>query len=206
MKNISLIGCTGVFFIIWTDSFIGTTDRANWFIENAMTLLGLIFIIGTYRKYQFSDLSYILLCVFLCLHVYGSKYTYSENPLGFWLRDILHMSRNHYDRIVHFGCGFLLAYPFRELFINWLKFPRWIGWPLPVIITLAMGAMYELIEWSVADLFFKAQGPAYLGTQGDVWDAQKDLIMAFSGAILATTIISLIEKISSYRASHVNAS
>jgi putative membrane protein len=82
----------------------------------------------------------------------------------------------------------------RELFLKWFQFPIKVSWILPIEITLSIGALYELIEWAVADVFFKAQGDAYLGTQGDIWDAQKDIFMAFSGAILATSIVSLIKK------------
>jgi putative membrane protein len=183
------------FFCVWTNSFIGTTDINNWFIENTLTVLFLIFIITTFKKYQFSDLSYLLMCIYLCLHVYGSKYTYAENHFGYWLKDFTHSSRNYYDRIVHFCFGFLLAYPMRELFLKWLKYPKLVAWILPIEITLSISAMYELIEWAVADVFFKAQGDAYLGTQGDIWDAQKDIFMAFLGAIVATSIVSLIKRI-----------
>jgi len=129
------------------------------------------------------------------LHVYGSKYTYAENPFGYWLQDALHLSRNHYDRIVHFCFGFLLAYPMREMFLKWLKYPKWVAWLLPIEITLSVSALYELIEWAVADLFFKSHGASYLGTQGDIWDAQKDIFVAFCGAIIATTIVSSIKRI-----------
>jgi putative membrane protein len=105
------------------------------------------------------------------------------------------MSRNHYDRIVHFCFGFLLAYPMREMFLKWLKYPRWVAWLLPIEITLSISAFYELVEWAVADLFFREHGDAYLGTQGDIWDAQKDIFLAFCGAIIATTIVSLVKKI-----------
>ncbi len=82
----------------------------------------------------------------------------------------------------------------RELFLNYFKFPTWVAWSLPIEITLSVSGFYELIEWAVADVFFPAQGDAYLGTQGDIWDAQKDIFMAFLGAILATTTVSLIKK------------
>ena len=83
----------------------------------------------------------------------------------------------------------------REMFLKWLKYPRWVAWLLPIEITLSISAFYELIEWSVADVFFKAQGGSYLGMQGDIWDAQKDIFTALVGAILATTIVSLIKKV-----------
>jgi putative membrane protein len=183
-----------VFFAIWISTLIGTSDMNNWILENTLTILFLGFLIISYRYYQFSDLSYLLICVYLCLHVYGAKYTYAENPLGYWLMDTFDLSRNHYDRIVHFSFGFLLAYPMRELFLSWLRFPTWVAWALPIEITLSVSGLYELIEWAVADVFFKAQGNAYLGTQGDIWDAQKDMFLATLGAILATTIVSLIKR------------
>jgi putative membrane protein len=183
-----------VFLSIWLSTFLGNTDLNNWFLENTLTFIFLFFLISTFKKFQFSDVSYLLICVYICLHVYGSKYTYAENPFGYWLKDQLHMQRNHYDRIVHFSFGFLLAYPMREMFLKWLKYPSWVAWLLPIEITLSVSAFYELIEWAVADVFFPAQGVAYLGTQGDIWDAQKDIFLAFSGAIIATTIVSAIKK------------
>ena len=192
-KNAWLIGCIIVFLAVWANSIIGTTDINNWLLENTLTFISLFFLIYSYRKHQLSDLSYLLICIYLCLHVYGSKYTYAENPFGYWLKDAL--ARNQYDRIVHFSFGFLLAYPMRELFLRWLKAPAWVAWLLPIEISLSIGAFYELIEWAVADVFFKAQGDAYLGTQGDIWDAQKDIFLAFLGAIIATTIVSSIKKL-----------
>ena len=83
---------------------------------------------------------------------------------------------------MHFSFGFLLAYPMREMFLKWVGYPKGVSWVLPIEITLSVSAFYELIEWAVADLFFTAQGAAYLGTQGDTWDAQKDIFLAFSVA------------------------
>lgn len=182
-----------VFISVWISTLAGTTNLSNWLMENVLTFLFVLFLIVTIRKYQFSDLSYLLICVYLCLHVYGSKYSYAENPFGYWLKDVFQSERNHYDRIVHFSFGFLLAYPMRELFLKWMKYPRLVAWVLPIEITLSISGFYELIEWAVADIFFTAQGDAYLGTQGDIWDAQKDIFLAFSGAILATTLVSLIK-------------
>lgn len=193
-QNKWLWAFTIIFFALWISTLVGTTDLANWFMENALVFGFLIFLFWHYRKYQFSDLSYLLITIYLCLHVYGAKYTYAENPFGYWLKDTFHWQRNHYDRIVHFSFGFLLAYPMRELFIRFFKFPTWVGWALPIEITLSISGFYELIEWGVADVFFPAQGDAYLGTQGDIWDAQKDMFLATLGAILATTIVSILKK------------
>lgn len=180
---------------LWVSTLIGTTDLANWFLENALVFIALGAIIITYKRMKFSDLTYLLLFIYLCLHVYGAKHTYAENPFGYWLMDTFDLERNHYDRIVHFSFGFLLAYPMRELFLVALQYKPWVAWALPIEITMSISALYELIEWAVADIFFTEQGIAYLGTQGDIWDAQKDIMLAFTGAVLATTIVSSIKKV-----------
>jgi putative membrane protein len=173
-----------IFICIWTWTLVDTSDIKNWFMENTLTFIFGGILILTYRKYKLSDLSYTFIFIYLLLHIYGAKYTYAENPFGYWLMEMFHTSRNHYDRIVHFSFGFMLAYPMRDLFKNTFEFPDKYCWLLPAEITLSFSAMYELIEWSVADVFFPAQGVAYLGSQGDVWDAQKDMGLAFTGAIL----------------------
>nr|WP_292966358.1 MULTISPECIES: DUF2238 domain-containing protein [unclassified Allomuricauda] len=177
-----------LFVIVWCNSLIGTTDIANWLIENTLTVISLLFLIVSYRKYRFSNLSYLLICIFLCLHVYGSKYTYAENTFGFWLQDVFGSSRNQYDRLVHFSFGFLLYHPMQECFSKWLKYPPRIAILLPITLTLSVSGLYEIIEWLVADIFFVEQGISYLGTQGDIWDAQKDMAMAFLGAVSAFSI------------------
>ena len=193
-KNPLLIIMLLLFLALWASTLVGTTDMANWILENALVFVALGAVIFTYKKMQFSDLTYLLLFVYLCLHVYGAMYTYAENPFGYWLMEKFDLARNHYDRIVHFSFGFLLAYPMRELFLVALNYKPWVAWLLPIEITMSISALYELVEWAVADVFFTEQGMAYLGTQGDVWDAQKDIMLAFTGAVLATTIVSMIKK------------
>lgn len=194
-ENRLLQGCLLLFGGVWMWTYMGTSDLPNWLLENVLVVLFLLFLGGTYGRYQFSDLSYVLITVFLCLHAHGSMHSYAESPLGFWLQDVFGSTRNHYDRIVHFSFGFLLAYPLRELFLSWLKFPAWVAWVLPIEITLSVSGFYELVEWGVADLFFPSQGDAYLGTQGDIWDAQKDIFLAFTGSIVATTVVSVVKKV-----------
>lgn len=186
-----LIFFTCLFIAVWANSIIGTTDIANWLIENTLTVISLIFLISTYKKYQFNTFSYLLLCVFLCLHVYGSKYTYAENPFGFWTQDIFNSPRNQYDRLVHFSFGFLLYYPMKECFSKWLLYPKRIAVILPITVVISVSAIYEIIEWLVADVFFVEQGISYLGTQGDIWDAQKDMAIASVGVCLAALLIYL---------------
>ncbi|MCU0319359.1 MAG: DUF2238 domain-containing protein [Flavobacteriales bacterium] len=184
-----------LFLLAWVFTFIGTTDRANWITENVLTAVFIAGLLWGHARFRFSDLSYTLMFVYILLHIYGAMYTYAENPLGYWLKELFHSDRNHYDRIVHFSFGFLLAYPMRDYFKNHFQWPVWVCWVLPVEITLSFSGAYELIEWAVADVFFPAQGHSYLGTQGDIWDAQKDMALAFSGAVLAMVGASILHRV-----------
>lgn len=187
----------GIILVVWIYTFIGTTDRANWWIENILTIFSLSVLTFTYRKFKFSDLSYTLIFIFVLSHIYGAMYTYAENPFGYWLQDFMHTSRNQYDRIVHFSFGLLASYPLRDYFINKFKWPSWVCWMMPIIIIHSLSGFYEMIEWAVADIFFPAQGIAYLGTQGDIWDAQKDMTLAFAGSALSMLLFYLGKKFQS---------
>ncbi len=184
-----------IFFLLWGYTFAFTTDITNWFTENALTVVFLLGLTISFKKFKFSNLSYTLIFIYICLHIYGAMYTYAQNPLGYWIKDLFGLGRNHYDRIVHFSFGFLLAYPMRDYFKNWFDWPNWVCWVLPAEITMSFSGMYELIEWLVADVFFPSEGVAYLGSQGDVWDAQKDMSLAFIGAILAMILFSTLKSI-----------
>ena len=185
----------GIFLLVWAWTFAGTTDYKNWFIENTLTIAFISTIVLTFKKYRLSDLSYTLIFVYILLHIYGAMYTYAENPFGYWLQDVLHTSRNHYDRIVHFSFGFMLAYPMRDLFLNVFEFPSKYSWLLPAEITMSFSGLYEIIEWLVADVVYPSQGTAYLGTQGDVWDAQKDMCLAFTGSVLILVLAYIGKKV-----------
>jgi putative membrane protein len=195
LKNNKLKIIAGIFLIYWLSTLIGTSNFVNWIMENTLVILFIVFLLAVRKKFIFSELSYVLIFIYLSLHIYGSKYTYAENPFGYWLKDVLHSERNHYDRIVHFSFGFLMAYPLRDYFKNYFGFPNWVCWVLPVEITISFSAIYELIEWAVADVFFPAQGLDYLGSQGDIWDAQKDMALASFGAVLIMIIAWLMKKI-----------
>ncbi len=177
----------GVFVIFWLYTGLTTPDLLNWATENSLTLSVLILLAAFYNIFRLSDSSYTLIFLFLLLHVYGSQYNYAQNPLGEWLQQTYHLQRNPYDRIVHFSFGLLLAYPMQEVLGHGLKPSSPWRYLLPLQLTLALGALYEIVEWLVADLVFggKQQGMAYLGMQGDSWDAQKDMALALAGALLA---------------------
>jgi putative membrane protein len=186
-----------VFLLIWAWTFIGTTDPANWLTENVLTLVFVGGLALSHKRFRFSDASYTLMFVYILLHIYGAMYTYAENPFGYVLKDAFTLERNPYDRIVHFSFGFLLAYPMRDHFKNHFQWPNWVCWVLPVEITLSFSGAYELIEWAVADVFFPAQGAAYLGSQGDIWDAQKDMGLALTGAVLSMVLASTFKRLRS---------
>ena len=183
-----------LFFIFWLYTGFTTSNFVNWLLENTLTLPFVILLYFLHRWHRFSTWSVTFIFVFLMLHVYGSQHTYSENPFGFWLKDVLHLQRNHFDRVVHFGFGFLLAYPMYEICRVKFKIPAWLTYLLPLILTLSLGALYEIVEWIVADLFFPTQGPAFLGMQGDIWDAQKDMALAVMGAFLILLFAFLLRR------------
>ena len=182
-------GCLAVFLVVWVILAIAPSYRADWFLENLLTFVAVPVAIATFRRFRFSDQAYVQATIFLILNTVGSHYTYSEVPLGDWMRDAFGLARNHYDRVVHFAFGLLMLRPARELFI---RRPRALGRfaliYLSVAATCFFSPAYEILEWIVASVADPAAGTAYLGTQGDIWDAQKDMVLACSGALIAAMI------------------
>jgi putative membrane protein len=170
--------------IVWIVLAISPIDRSDWLLENILAICLILVLVVTYRKFPFSDLSYLLIAIFMTLHAVGAHYTYSEVPIGFWLKDALGLSRNHFDRIVHFAFGLLLAYPIRELLIQRAGAHDPWSYVLAVTVVQACSDLFEIIESWVALLVEPDLGNAYLGTQGDEWDAQRDMTAAFTGAVL----------------------
>jgi putative membrane protein len=118
------------------------------------------------------------------LHLYGAFYAYTQNALGALLQSKFELWRNPYDRIVHFSFGLFMAYPFRELLLNKFKVSPRVSWLLPIEIAFSFGALFELIEWGVSVVTTKKTGETYVATQGDVWDAHKDILLAAIGAAI----------------------
>ncbi len=181
-------------------SGIGAHYPGDWWMENGLVLLALGFLAATYRRFPLSRVSYTLLFVFLCLHEVGAHWTYSEVPYNDWTRalfgrslnEIFGFERNHFDRLVHFSYGLLLAYPIREVFLRIADAKGFWGYFLPLDVVMSTSLVYEFIEWAAAVGIGGDLGQAYLGTQGDIWDAHKDMLMATCGAILAMSITALI--------------
>ena len=121
-------------------------DRQFWAMASVLPVLFVIVLIASYRYVPLSPLSYILIMGFLTLHTVGVHYTYAQVPAGAWLNDVLHLGRNHFDRIVHFSFGFLLAYPMEETFRLLGRARGWVLYYLPVITVLGLSALWEIVE------------------------------------------------------------
>ncbi|HSE76876.1 MAG TPA: DUF2238 domain-containing protein [Alphaproteobacteria bacterium] len=188
------------FLAVFAALAIDPYDRADWALENALVIVFIAAMTLAFRRFAFSRLSYTLIFLFLCLHEVGAHYTYSEVPYDAWTRTLLGVSlnefldwrRNHFDRLVHFLYGLLLAYPVRELFLRIASVRGFWGYFLPLDLTMSTSMVFELFEWGAAEFFGGDLGVAYLGTQGDQWDAQKDMALASLGALTAMSITAAI--------------
>jgi putative membrane protein len=162
----------------------------DFWLENALALTFVTILAVTYRQLALSDLSYALIFVYLCLNEWGAQYKYTTVPLGEWVKPALDTSRNHYDRLMHFAYGLLLAYPMQEWFVRSARARGWFRYFLPLQFTLACSAVYELLEAMLATVLTPARGAEFVGMQGDLWDAQKDIALAGLGSALALLLIS----------------
>lgn len=177
------------YLALWVALAISPLDRSDWLLENLLVFVFVGGLAATYRRFPLSDLSYVLIALFLTLHAVGAHYTYAKVPLGFWLEDAFDLSRNHFDRIVHFSFGLLLGYPIRETLLRVIKTSQeWIYF-LAFQVVLAWSGMFELLESWVAQIVSPELGAAYLGTQGDSWDAQNDMTAALIGAGLCFAVV-----------------
>ncbi len=186
-----------IYAAVWA---IHPVDIKDWALENALTALFVVFLILTHRRMPLTNISYTCIFVFLCLHTVGAHYTYSLVPYNDWstkffgrpLDPILGWQRNNFDRVVHFLFGFLLAYPIREVFLRVAGAKGIWGYYLPLDLTMSFSMVYELIEWAAAVVFGGDLGQAYVGSQGDPWDAQKDMALASLGALISMGIVAFI--------------
>jgi len=177
---------------VWVGAAIAPHDRFDWFLENILVVIVLVVVVASYRALQLSNLSYFLIALFLSIHTVGSHYTYSLTPAGFWLQSALDLERNHYDRIVHFLFGLLIFLPLREILIRRTGIRgRW-NFALTFASILALGNFYELLEWGAAEIISPEAAMAFLGTQGDIFDAQKDTALAAAGAVLGAVAVTLM--------------
>ena len=182
-----------LFLVEWIALAIHPLHRQDWLLENILLFLVVPILALTYHRFPFSKVSYTLLFIFGCLHVVGSHYTYAEVPYDSWwesatgysINDLLNWERNNFDRLVHFLYGLLLAYPIREVYLRIAGVWGFWGYALPLSFIMSTSMIFELLEWGAATILGGDLGIAYLGTQGDEWDAHKDMALASVGAFIA---------------------
>jgi putative membrane protein len=186
--------------VLWLWLAFDPVDRQTWLLENALLVVFVLGLALSFRRFPLSRLSYTLVFLFLCLHSVGAHYTYSLVPYDNWmiqltgrsLSELMGWQRNHYDRLVHLCFGLLLGYPARELFVRIAAVRGFWGYFLPLLLMMSFSVLYELIEWGAAVVFGGDLGVHYLGTQGDVWDGQRDMALASLGALVAMTIAAAV--------------
>lgn len=176
-----------VYGVVWIALAIDPVYRQDWLLENLIVLIAVPILVATARRLRFSNFAYTCLFVFFLFHAVGAHYTYSLVPYADWWQwlggDTL-PGRNHYDRLVHFLYGLLVAPAVVELFAHYGRYARPWNFLFPWMFMAGHATLYELIEFAAAVVFGGDLGQAYLGTQGDIWDGQKDMALA----LLGTTI------------------
>jgi putative membrane protein len=190
----------GLFGLVVLRSFIGVRELPTWLLENAAVAMGVMILGFSYRRMPLSRISYTLIFLFLCLHETGAHWTYAKVPYDDWWQTLtggtlssqLGFTRNHFDRLVHFFYGLLMAYPLREFFLRVANVRGFWGYFLPLDFTMSTSMFYEVLEWATALVVGSTAANDFLGSQGDVWDSQKDMALASLGALIAMTIIALI--------------
>jgi putative membrane protein len=175
------------YLILFTLLAIHPYDRAVWFAENLPIMLIVTALVFSKRWFTFSNTAYLMMACLIVLHTIGGHFTFERVPFG-WVTDFFGFSRNHYDRMAHFTVGFY-AYPLAELLLRKrLVVSRFVLIMFPICFILAVAGVYEIFEWRYAVSADPTAGAAVLGSQGDVWDAQKDILADGLGAIAAIMI------------------
>ena len=183
-----------LFVIAWLYFFLTAKDNTDWWLENILVILFFAGLFSLQRRFLFSYKSLVFIFLFLLVHIYGAQGAYTHNQFGEWLENTFHLVRNPYDRIVHFSFGFLMTFPMAEVFYR--KFRR-TGIEMHLAVTtaiLSLATIFELIEWGVAACTTTATGETYVATQGDPWDAQKDIILALIGCVLFIFIYNIFRR------------
>jgi putative membrane protein len=191
------------FCLLFVALGIAPLFRQDWLLENLLVLVAVPLFVATRHRLRFSNSAYTCLFIFFALHELGAHYTYSLVPYDAWfsrvtgysLDAMLGFERNHYDRLIHFLYGLLITPAAVELFAHYGRYPRAWAALFPLLFVASHSVIYELVEWGAAMVFGGDLGQAYLGTQGDIWDAQKDMALALLGAIVAVTVLGVAGKL-----------
>lgn len=170
-------------------SGIGVADRTTWVLEVFPIFVAVPLLVATARRFPLTPLTYRLIFLHALILMLGGHYTYARVPLGFWVQDAFGLARNHYDRLGHFAQGFVPAIIAREVLLRRspLVSGKWLFF-LVTCVCLSVSAGYELVEWAAAVIGGES-ADAFLGTQGDVWDTQSDMLMALLGALAAQLLL-----------------
>jgi putative membrane protein len=179
----------GAYVLLFIAAGIDPHSRAVWWAENIPIVVIAITLVVLYvRGVRASSLAYALMSVLLYLHTIGGHYTFERVPFD-WVTNAFGFERNHYDRIAHFSVGFY-AYAMAELLITRKLVARpWVAYTFGIFAIGTIAATYEIIEWIYAVLAGGDSGAAFLGSQGDIWDAQKDMLADISGAVVVTVVL-----------------
>ena len=185
MKNSYPLALLAAVLAVLAWSAISPFDRLTWWLEVAPALAGLVVLAVQWRRFRFTELVLTFIALHMILLCVGGHHTYALVPIGDWVKDALHLSRNHYDRLGHLAQGFVPALIARELLIR-LRVVASPGWRrfFIVCIAMAISSAYEILEWLTALVAGEASD-SFLGTQGDVWDTQIDMALALAGAVAA---------------------
>jgi putative membrane protein len=178
-----------VFVIVWVLTAINPLDWKDWLLESILPVLLIGALAFLYRSFPFNNVSYLLITVFLILHVIGAHYTYQHTPVDTLIKHIFHTKRGFYDRIVHLAFGLLLVYPMREVAVRAMKLRSVWSYIVTCAVIFACSAFFEIIEMLVALIVKSQLGAKYLGLQGDPLDTQKDMSMALTGALLSVGLM-----------------
>lgn len=175
--------------VFWAVLAVSPVSREIWFVENLPAVAIFLFLVLTFRSFRFSSLAYALMAFWLFWHTFGGHYTFALAPFGFFT-ELFGFTRNNFDRVAHFAVG-LYAFPLAEVLRRKALARSWAFWLLPLAVIMAVAAGYEIIEWLFAVMAGGDAGPAFLGSQGDPWDAQKDMLADTLGALAALLLFRL---------------
>lgn len=191
MSNATLyvvLALTVLSVLIW--SGIAPFDRITWLMEVAPVLIAVPILMLTYNRFPLTRTLYILIALHAVVLIVGGAYTYARVPVGDWVKEVFALQRNPYDKLGHFMQGFVPAMIAREILLRgkYVTHRRMLAF-LCICISLAVSAVYELIEWWAA-LVMGQGADEFLGTQGDQWDTQSDMLMAWIGSMTAMVFLS----------------
>ena len=194
MKNKLPIALFALYLLEFAILAIHPVSRPTWISENVTVLLIVAPLVWLYLKdIRFSNTAYLFMAVLIFLHTIGGHYTFSEVPFD-WFTNLIGAERNHFDRIAHFSVGFY-AYGIMELIESRrLSTNRGFSLWFALALILAVAGLFEIVEWLYAVSADPVAGAEFLGSQGDIWDAQKDMLADGLGAVLAVTVYQLVHR------------